>query len=232
MPTSREIAGYFDREYFELHPGKQKYLEYLQRLLASLGCTHGRVLDLGSGYGFLLGHLEHAGYQAMGVELALEAARASQVRGATRVVVGSAEQPLPFAAGSVDAITLLDVIEHLTRFDDALLECRRVLAPGGLLAVITLNAMSVARPLLGRKWSYHLDPTHVEMFSPRRLRNALEGAGLEIVRLTTVFNFCNVGESNPQLHALRRIGRVVRLPWFGDSILAVARCPGSTSPAQ
>jgi ubiquinone/menaquinone biosynthesis C-methylase UbiE len=136
--------------------------------------------------------------------------------------VGSAEEPLPFPAEHFQAITLLDVIEHLDCYPETLASCRRSLAPGGKLVVITLNAGSLARPLLGRRWSFHLDPTHVHMFSRRLLRRSLAVAGFETIVLTTLSNFCNVGEGNPRLKPLRRIGRVVTTPWLGDSLLAVA----------
>jgi SAM-dependent methyltransferase len=215
--------GYFDREYFELHPGKVKYLGYLIRLLRAHGVAGGRVLDVGAGYGFFLGALAAAGYQPFGLELSPEAAERARERtpGAT-VAVGSAEEPFPFPDGHFQAITLLDVIEHLDRYPETLASCRRCLAPGGKLVVITLNAGSLARPILGKRWSFHLDPTHVHMFSRRLLARALAGAGLRTIVLTTMSNFCNVGEGNPVLKPLRKIGRVVTTPWLGDSLLAVA----------
>ena len=63
------------------------------------------------------------------------------------------------------------------------------------------------------------------MFSAARLRQSLHDAGLVPEVLTTISNFCNVGEGNPILKPLRRIGRVVTTPWLGDSLLAIARRP-------
>jgi SAM-dependent methyltransferase len=223
VPTSLETEDYFDREYFQLHPGKRRYLEYLIGLLRKHGVSGGRVLDVGSGYGFFLEALEKAGYEPYGIELSPQAVAASRQRTTAVLATGGAEDPFPFPDGHFAAITLLDVIEHLDRYPDALASCRRTLAPGGIFVVITLNAGSLARPLLGRRWSFHLDPTHVHMFSAGLLRRSLRDAGLTPVMLTTLSNFCNVGEGNPILKPLRRIGRVVTTPWLGDSLLAVAR---------
>jgi 2-polyprenyl-3-methyl-5-hydroxy-6-metoxy-1,4-benzoquinol methylase len=217
-------ADYFDREYFRLHPGKARYLDWLVRLLRRHGVASGRVLDLGAGYGFWLEAMARAGYDPEGVELSAAAAEVARQRSGAPVVTGSADDPLPFEAGRFAAVTLLDVIEHLPRYEAALGECARVLAPGGKLFVVTLNAGSLARPLLGRRWSFWLDPTHVHMFSARRLRGAFAAAGLQTERMATMSNFALVGEGNTFLKPLRKlVGRVVVTPWLGDSLLAVAR---------
>jgi SAM-dependent methyltransferase len=216
---------YFAREYFQLHPGKRRYLGYLIGLLRAHGVAAGRVLDIGSGYGFLLEALAQAGYDPYGIEHSPQAVDAARRRTSAPIAAASAEDPFPFPDGHFAAITFLDVIEHLDRYPVTLASCHRTLAPGGKLFVITLNAGSLARPLLGRRWSFHLDPTHIHMFSARRLRQGFLDAGLIPETLTTISNFCNVGEGNPKLKPLRRIGRVVTTPWFGDSLLGIARRP-------
>jgi len=209
-----------------MHPGRQVYLDWLLALLRRHGVAGGRVLDLGAGYGFWLERLAGAGYEPVGVELSPEAAAIARERSGAVVEVGSADDPLPFPDASFAAVTMLDVIEHLPRYPAALAECARVLAPGGKLFVVTLNAGSLARPLLGKRWSFWLDPTHVHMFSARRLRGAFADAGLAAERMATMSNFALVGEGNPFLKPLRAvIGRVVVTPWLGDSLLAVARKP-------
>ena len=212
---------YFDREYFRLHDGKVRYLEYLVSLLRRHGIDGGPVLDLGSGYGFFLDALVNHGYSAAGLELSFHACRRSRALTPAWVTAGDAEAPIPFRAGAFAAVTILDVVEHLDRYRETLVECRRVLRPGGKLFMTTLNRFSVARPLLGKRWSWYQDPTHVHMFSGRRLRNDLVVAGFRTVTSTTIFNFCSVGESTPGLTPLRRIGRVVRVPAFGDAVLVI-----------
>ncbi len=219
-------AGYFAREYFELHEGKRRYLRFLVGLLREHGIGAGRVLDTGSGYGFFLAALRDSGYTAVGLELALHAAAVARRERGVAVVnadAGGCGGQLSFADAGFQAVTMLDLIEHLPDYGRALRGCRQALAHGGLLFVITLNAGSLARPLLGRRWSWHLDPTHVHLFSAATLRAALTAAGFEVVLLTTISNFCCAGEGSALLKPLRRIGRVVRTPWLGDSLLAVGR---------
>jgi len=216
-------ADYFDREYFELHPGKVKYLDYLVGLLGRHGVPKGRVLDVGAGYGFFLAALEKAGYEAFGLEISEHAAERARRATQARIFVQGAEEPYPFPDDHFEAIAMLDVIEHLRDYGAALAHCHRCLKPGGKLFVITLNAHSLARPLLGRRWSWHQDPTHIHMFSGKMLREGIVGAGFQLERLTTESNFCSVGEGTKFLKPLRLIGRVVHAPILGDSLLAVAR---------
>jgi SAM-dependent methyltransferase len=224
--NAEAATGYFDREYFQLHPGKIKYLDYLVGLLARHGVPRGRVLDVGAGYGFFLAALEKAGYEASGIEISHHAVEQARRRTRGQVVEQGAEAPFPFPDDSFDAVTLLDVIEHLQDYGATLESCRRVLKPGGSLFVITLNAHSLARPLLGKRWAWYQDSTHIHMFTPRMLREGLEGAGLVVETLITESNFCSVGEGTKFLKPLRVIGRVVHTPAFGDSLLAVARKAG------
>jgi 2-polyprenyl-3-methyl-5-hydroxy-6-metoxy-1,4-benzoquinol methylase len=216
-------AAYFEREYFQLHPGKVKYLDYLVGLLRSHGIRSGRVLDVGCGFGFLLATLEAAGYEAHGIEVSPRAVEEARGRTRGQVHQQGAEEPFPFPANHFDAVTMLDVIEHLNDYPAALESCARCLRPGGTLFVITLNAHSLARPLLGRRWAWYQDPTHVHMFTARMLRQGLEGAGLQVEVLKTESNFCSVGEGTKFLKPLRVIGRVIHTPVLGDSLLAIGK---------
>lgn len=216
-------SSYFEREYFELHPGKVRYLDYLVRLLGRYGVPKGRVLDVGAGYGFFLSALEKAGYEPAGLEISAHAVERARRLTKAPIFEQGAEAPFPFPDDRFDAVTLLDVIEHLGDYARTLAECRRTLKPGGKLLVITLNAHSLARPILGQRWAWHQDPTHIHMFTPRMLREGIENAGLTVEKMTTESNFCSVGEGTKFLKPLRVIGRVIHTPAFGDSLLAVGR---------
>ena len=74
-----------------------------------------------------------------GFEIAEEALGAARQRGLMTHVWISGSQPCPVGDSSFDAITALDVIEHLFDTDIFLSELHRILVPGGHLIVATPN---------------------------------------------------------------------------------------------
>jgi len=92
-----------------------------------------RLLDVGCGLGDnLLGIEPH--WMLTGVEYSERTAHVARAKLADRaeIIVGSAMQ-LPFASGSLSAISCLEVLEHLPDDRQALREISRVLAPTGVL---------------------------------------------------------------------------------------------------
>jgi SAM-dependent methyltransferase len=96
-----------------------------------------RVLDLAAGTGKLTRRLLAGGFDVVAVEpqASLRAKLAAAV-GADRVREGVAEA-IPLADGAVDAVTVADAF-HWFDQGAALAEMRRVLAPGGGLALLSM----------------------------------------------------------------------------------------------
>lgn len=162
------------REQFELedtHWWFQGRRAVLRALLARAGTNgHMRVLDAGCGTGRNM--LEFSSLGAVeGVDASSEAIEFCRRRGLDGVREGQIEQ-LPFADGSFDLILATDVLEHLRDDHAALIELRRVAAPGGrLLATV---------PAYRWLWSQH-DTVHhhFRRYTWRVLRGRLLAAGWE-----------------------------------------------------
>ena len=108
-------------------------------LLPRLGAGDA-VLDVGSGPGTITVGLARRAGRAVGLDMAAEMVEAARTHAAAEGVanatfeVGSAYE-LPFADGSFDVVHAHQVLQHLSDPVRALREFRRVLRPGGLVAV-------------------------------------------------------------------------------------------------
>ncbi|MBX2999476.1 MAG: bifunctional 2-polyprenyl-6-hydroxyphenol methylase/3-demethylubiquinol 3-O-methyltransferase UbiG [Caldilineaceae bacterium] len=102
-----------------------------------------RLLDLGSGGGYLAESFAELGAQVTGIDPAGNSVRVAAIHAETRNLsidysVGAGER-LPFPDASFDLVTCCDVLEHLYHLDQVLAETARVLKPGGLYFYDTIN---------------------------------------------------------------------------------------------
>ena len=137
------------------------------------------ALDFGIGDG-RVAELIHVG-RLTGVDVsqvALDRAR-KRLPGAELVLV-EPDEPLPFADNSFDLVTCTETLEHVRDVQLALSEIRRVLRPGGRLALTTPAAARWRVLIMGLE---HPFSPHIRSFTRRSLRTALEGMGFQIVEL-------------------------------------------------
>jgi SAM-dependent methyltransferase len=184
--------GYYD-EVFRRNSGIQskwhhlKFAEVRRQLPA--GC--GRLLDIGCGPGTFIGTLPEA-VECVGTDLAApQIEYANSEYGTPRhrfVCVKSG--PLPFEDATFDAVTVIELIEHLPRPDLQTLlgEARRVLRPGGKLVLTTPNYASLwplLEKIVNARAPVTYEDQHISFFTPGRLRAQLEILGFDRPRVVT-----------------------------------------------
>ena len=141
---------------------------------------NGRLLDVGTGFGFFVAEIKNKGWEGTGVEIsqrALDYAR--NVLGLT-VHSGPLEK-VGFPDNRFDAVTGFYIIEHLP-FPKALLtECYRILKPGGLLLLRYPHTTPIKNFLcfLGVRNRLYDLPAHLCDFSPKTVQECLEKVGFE-----------------------------------------------------
>lgn len=105
----------------------------------------GRVLDIGSAWGYNVMALSRLGVPVVGMDIVADQFGAgSRIAGANGLdfpVIGADASSLPFGDGCFEAIAMVETFEHIYAPDRAraLSECRRVLSPRGLLVLSTPN---------------------------------------------------------------------------------------------
>jgi len=146
-----------------------------------------RIMDLGCGFGAFLGLLADEGYvNAVGVDISPQQIAVAHQLGVTNTRVASLRDAL-FGSTRYDCITMIDVIEHLTREEavDTLNLISEVLRPGGTLILRTPNVDG----LLGTVLSFG-DLTHE----------------LHLNKLSTLELFATVNFSTVHIHAVHPRG--------------------------
>jgi len=138
----------------------------------------GRLFDFGCGVGKYVAQMQAAGWQAEGMDLVPEPVRIGQEAGLALRQGTLPGADLPEA--HYDLVTLWHVLEHVPSPKATLQACRRIIKPGGRIAVVSPMADSLAANWFGSAW-YGLDvPRHLTHFTQATLARHLEAAGCRI----------------------------------------------------
>jgi SAM-dependent methyltransferase len=138
----------------------------------------GRLLDVGTGFGFFLAEMKRRGWDVTGVEISQKAMDyARDVLGLT-IYPGPLEK-VGFPENHFDVVTGFYVIEHIPNPVVFLKECYRILKPGGLLLLRYPHTTPIKALLhfFGIKNRLYDLPAHLSDFSPEMIQRCLEGIG-------------------------------------------------------
>ncbi|HUL31983.1 MAG TPA: class I SAM-dependent methyltransferase [Thermodesulfobacteriota bacterium] len=140
----------------------------------------GRLLDVGTGFGFFPAEMKKRGWEVAGIEISQKAIDyARDVLGLT-ISPGPLEKAA-FPDNDFNAVTAFYVIEHLSHPMAFLRECHRILKPGGLLLLRYPHTTPIKHFLqfLGIKNRLYDLPAHLSDFSPKMIQQCLEKIGFE-----------------------------------------------------
>ncbi len=136
-----------------------------------------RLLDFGCGAGLFLELAEQRGFDAYGVDLSPDSVAQANERLTKAQAFHGAPQDVPeIAAGGFDVITLWSVLAHLPRPLDDFRTFRELLAPGGVLLILTVNARSLLLNAFGSEWR-GFTKNHLMFYSSETLPKLLRRTG-------------------------------------------------------
>ena len=145
-----------------------------------------RILDVGCSNGSSVFIANGLGLQAEGVDPSEKAVNNGIKRG-LKLHLGFLND-IAFDDNSFDAITLYEVIEHVSEPIALLNECARILRPNGVLLIGTGNTDSWTRQIRKSKWDFFdmkHHGGHVSFFSPKSLKYLASKTGFSVVKVVT-----------------------------------------------
>jgi SAM-dependent methyltransferase len=200
-------------------------------------------------YGYRLGSgdwmvtMQELGWKVEGIDFD-SAAVQSAVELGLSARCGSLEQQ-HYPDRSFDAVTLSHVIEHVPNPIETLIECARILKPGGMLIVLTPNAASLSHRIFKSHWRGLEPPRHLHIFTLDSMGRALESSGLKCVAVLPLIVTSVIYESiqlwrggtrlgnrwtkNLSAWVLSRMLKILELPFVlirhssADCMIAIAR---------
>jgi O-antigen chain-terminating methyltransferase len=139
----------------------------------------GEVLDIGCGRGEFLALLRQSGRRPLGLDLSDSMLEEARERGLACLKADALDFLKARPDASLDGVFSSQVIEHLEPhyLRRLVAECFRVLKPGAVLLLETINPLS----LFALSRIYFLDPTHQRPLHPEYMRYLLESSGFTAV---------------------------------------------------
>jgi len=155
---------------------RARRFELIRHLLDQKISPGRRVLDIGCSNGDLLQYLS-TDWEAFGVEPGEEAAAMATRRGVK--ILGPAVDALPIG-DRFDAVTAIDVVEHIPNPRPFFQRVADLLEPGGVLVIVTGDSSAWSWRLMGSKYWYCSIPEHVSFYSRRPLDEIGRRMGLAV----------------------------------------------------
>ncbi len=144
----------------------------------------GRLLEIGSAYGFFL-ETARPFWDVAGIDVSQEGV--AHGRDALGLPISQGDfLDLPEQPDSFDLICLWDTIEHLPHPVRTIEKAARWLKPGGALAMTTGDIGSLVARFRKARWRQIHPPTHLFYFSRKTLARAVERAGLRVQSVSSV----------------------------------------------
>ena len=154
----------------------EKYLNYIEKFTS----VKGRILDVGTAGGSFLGMAKKHGWEVAGCEPNRWLAEWGSRHYGISIYPGTIFD-MNLESNAFDVVTLWDVLEHTHDPKSVLLECNRVLKPGGWLVVNYPDIESLVARIMGRHWVFLLS-VHLYYFSFKTINKMLNSTGFRVMK--------------------------------------------------
>jgi 2-polyprenyl-3-methyl-5-hydroxy-6-metoxy-1,4-benzoquinol methylase len=144
----------------------------------------GRILDVGCNRGFILAPAAARGWEAHGIEVVPWVTQMVEREFGVKIYNQRLREIDPPLRGKYfDAITMIDILEHLHEPLVDLREIHRILKDDGILLINTVDLGSAYARITGYEWSMEKPREHLYLFDRNTLSVLVEQAGFRIVHI-------------------------------------------------
>jgi SAM-dependent methyltransferase len=174
----------------ELEGLRSTYGTALDRVAGHLERREGLV-DIGCGSGFVLDVAQSQGWSDLhGVEPSGDAIAKAPAELQPLIEHDMMHGDL-FAPGSLSAVTMFQVLDHIPDPLGLLRDCLKILRPGGVIMAFNHNVTAWSARLL-RERSPIIDVEHTFLYSPETMRRLFTSAGFDVIEVGPVRNTYSV----------------------------------------
>ena len=178
-----------ESEFRPLHQINPLRLDWIENLISLKGL---RVLDVGCGGGILADAMARKGAEVLGIDLASKALKVAQLHALEAQTEGvqyreiSAEALAAEQPGTFDAVTCMEMLEHVPDPSLVVKACATLVKPGGYVffSTINRNAKAFLFAIVGAEYVLNLLPrgTHeyAKLIKPSELAAQCRSANLNL----------------------------------------------------
>lgn len=190
--NSQDKTRYFDYNFRYLKDKEKKRFNDIFANLEKFLPSKGRLLDVGAATGFLVLEAQKRGWKAEGVEISKWAADYGKKTLKIKMFNGDLFKA-NYPKESFDAITMLDVFEHLEDPIKELKEAYRILKKGGIIYIETINFDNfITKNIIKNKYKHMVPAYHLIYFGRKQLREFFIKAKFEVLK--EIFTSTSVGD--------------------------------------
>lgn len=160
-----------------------EYEDICVHLATLCGAQDAHVLDIGAGIGELVGSMKARGFETTGIEPSKEACLYAQEQG-LNIVEHTLASWVDNHPSKANAITMLNVLEHVPEPKQALQHCHTLMDDNGIICIRVPNDFSAIQDAViakngGPKW-WVVSPDHINYFSRDSLTSLLAECGFTV----------------------------------------------------
>ena len=160
------------------------------------------ILDVGTASGFFLEVARERGFDPFGVELSTYAANLAKTKFGDQRIWNGTLETAPFEKESFHAVTMCDLLEHVTDPLATLALAAAFLRPGGVILIMTPDTGSLTNRLMGHRWT-HYKAEHLFYFNKDAMKQLAAKTGLDLLRFHAARKYLTLRYLHSQFQAYR-----------------------------